>query len=365
MKTPALMIATVLSWTLGHTVGCKRDVAATTPKATVQTVQPATADTGHLPKQGSMFAQKPYVTVFVEAQSVPFEVHVNGAPVTSNPGASSRETYPVNQLLRPWGDNEISVLAPPYTLPDGTSGYEDAASVTVTVLVQETGSLDKPGVPVCTLSFHGKTARTPQATEGSSPVGKFDSARKLEPNDRGDVVIGPPRVQKINSAGVLLVSRTFAMPMPLPEWEFLRSDLVPLELEGPTPAGDVLYEQLIAAYDLVWQGLKTGDVDKVLPLFEERSRNTDAAFYLFAGTTQKKLKALLEEAVHDPSLALQPIKADESWVMDVCPTARLMRLVTRPHSGAILRFEDITAPGLATTVPITFRKQGERFVIAL
>jgi hypothetical protein len=100
-----------------------------------------------------------------------------------------------------------------------------------------------------------------------------------------------------------------------------------------------------------------------MPLFEERSRNTDRAFYLKPGTTQQRLRESLVDVLKDRSLTLQPIKADDYWSLEIGPGGRLMRLVKGAHSSAILRFQD--KDGLSHVFPVTFRRKNGRYVIAL
>lgn len=317
-------------------------------------------------KKGSMFSNKPYVTLHIEFESLPHEVYVNGAPVSADTsGSPTDETWPINHLLKRWGDNEIALRLTPYEGADGKPEYSEDAKAKLTVLVQQADALDKPGRELATLSFSGKDAFTAQATAGSSPAGKFDTEKQLAESANGDLEVGPARAERRNKVGGLKVSRTLNMIMPLPEWEFLRSDTVPTFDEGPTAEGEALYESLLSAYDEIWKGLQSGKLDSIMPLFEERSRNVDRAFYLAPGTTIKALRETFETAIHDSSLRLAPVRQKGYWTMEVGTTGRLMRLVGGDNSRAILRCEDREFPGQATVWPITFRKQGSRFIVAL
>jgi hypothetical protein len=359
-----IMLVRILGYWVALTVvfaGCKHEDSAARVDTADKKLTASTATQG--PKTG-MFAGKPYVTLRIQAESMPFQVHVNDAPVSySQTGGPADETYPINQFLNAWGDNVFSILAIPWTQADDTHRFDEPAFIKVTVLVQEAGALDKPGVAIGTLAFRGKHGNTPQALEESSSAGTFDSAKQLAESSRGDVVVGQPHIRRFTSAETLIASRTIAMPMPLPQWEFLRSDKIVFDLDIDRPSDVELYEQVLAAYEVVWKGLKAGQVDAILSLFEERSRNNDAAFYLPPGTSQAKLKALLEEACHDPGLQLRALHREEPWTLDVGPGQRTVRFMTGPQGSAALRFTDDV--GLSTALPITFRKQGERFIIAL
>jgi hypothetical protein len=218
-------------------------------------------------------------------------------------------------------------------------------------------------MPITKLCFVGAHAGTPRATIGSTPDGQFDSSRQLAPSNNGDIGVGKPKVRALNKAGVLFVSRTFSAALPIREWQFLSSDVLPDIYNEPTPEAERTYDELLSAYEVIWKGLKSGNIDSILPLFEERSTNTDRAFYLPPGTTQRKLKESFERVTRDPTLTLKPIRTDRHWELDIAPGGRLMRLVFGPHSSAILRYDD--KDGLSTVYAVTFRRKGNRYIIAL
>lgn len=314
-----------------------------------------------------MLSQKPYITLHIQTSSLPFEVYVNGAPVTADETGSDADiTWPINNMLHPWRENEIAILVWTNELDDGSIGFEPGAQATLSVMLQQAGALQEPGRTIGNLHFEADKLRDARATEGSSPSGRYDSARDLASSAAGDVVIGAPFVRELNKeVGLLMVARTFVIPLPLPEWEFFSSEQVATLNNGETAQTEVLYSELLAAYEELWKKLKAGELDSVMPYFEERSRNTDRAFFLAAGTTQQRLRSSLQEAMADSSLQLGSLKTDGFWTLNVGPTQRLMRLVWGDHSSAIIRFADKEYAGVATTYPLTFRKQGSRYIIAL
>jgi hypothetical protein len=315
-------------------------------------------------KRQLMGFQNPYFSLHVQTESLPYRVHVNGAPLTADAtGGAASETWPINHMLRHSGSNEIALLAPPYENDEGRGAYDESAKATLTVLAQEAGHLDRPGVALMKLCFVGAHAGTLRVTEGSSPDGTFDSSKQFASSKNGDVTVGKPNVRALNRQGVLWVSRAFSVQTALPAWEFLNSDVMPTFYDGVTAEGRRTYEELLSAYEAVWNGFSTGDIDSILPLFEERSRNTDRAFYLTPGTTQQRLKESIVEVLQDRSMSLQPVRIDGYWSIEVGPGGRLMRLVTGEHSSAILRFED--KDGLSHVFPVTFRRKNGRYVIAL
>lgn len=338
---------------------------AAVPEPVGKTKAKPTARRDSSKKVKPMQVPNPYLTLRIETDSMPYGVYVNGAPLTADEtGGPANETWPINHMLRS-GANEIALLTPPYETDDGKSAFDKKARATLTVMVQEAGHLDRPGIPLMELCFVGERAGTESATNGSSPEGQFDSSRQFIADKSGDVIVNKPRVRTINDDGVLLISRAFAVGLSLPEWEFLgvKTDVVPTLYEGTATQAEKLYAGLFAAYEEIWNGLRTGNIDAIMPLFEERSRNTDRAMYLTPGTTQQRLKESFVEVLRDRTMTLQPIKVEGFWSLDVGPGGRLMRLVTGAHSSAILRFED--KDGLSVVYPVTFRRKGGRYIVAL
>lgn len=181
-------------------------------------------------KEGSMLAGKPYLSLGIEAETIVYDVYVNGAFVSADfDGKPARETRPINHFLRS-GKNELTVMIVPWELDDGKRGFLSSHRIELKLLVQQAGALEAPAQTIGSLVFTG-AGSGPEATKESTPSGMLDSTRNFERSSAGDVSWGPVQIRAINDDGAMLVSRQFTLPVPFLDWEFLRSDSVPLPYE--------------------------------------------------------------------------------------------------------------------------------------
>lgn len=309
-----------------------------------------------------MLSKKPYLTVKIENNQIPCQVYFNGGFVTVDSNHTvANETWPVNQFARS-GDNELAMFV--YPTEGFPTGYNPEASVTVRLLVQEVGKPDQQH-EIATLSFSGAQAGSDAALAASSAEGEFDSTNNLVRVRHGDVTVGPASVRRLTSDGLLMVRRTISMPLPLPEWAFFRSTSVTPDFELTMETGLKPYNDLLDAYERIWTLLKRRDLDRLLPMFEERSLEMDQALYQAPGTTQAKLRIAFEEALNNTDRELQPIRPaeDDFWIYQVGSSGKMLRLSWDDLGGTIVRFADKEHPTFATIFPIVFRKQGNDFIV--
>lgn len=333
------------------------------------------ADTGTAPRQtvnidrpsakvGSVLSEKPYLSVRIEAESIRYSVSLNGAFIAANnKGSPANETYPVNHFARS-GGNELAVVLNAWELADGKVGFDATDKIKVTLIVQQAGALEAPPLVIGSLVFSGARAGA-EAVNESTPPGELDSTREFAAASSGDVRWGAVQIAPLNDGGTLLVSRQVSLPLPFLDWDFLRSDSVPLPFGWDDAKWREAHDELLKPYEVIWNALRDRDVERLMPLFEERSRETDRAFFRAPGTTQNKLREAFEQTLGDPDMKLRPLRPKNGlWYYEVGPSGKLMRLTYGPFSNGIILFEDVTAPALRTEFPIAFRKSGDRYVVA-
>lgn len=324
--------------------------------------EPATSSSA---KEGSMLRDKPYLTLRIESEATIYQVCVNGAFVSTElEGQASSIALPINHFMRS-GKNEISVEVVPWELEDGKRGFEANDNITLKLLVQSATALEIPGVEIATLSFRGARMGSPEATAASTAAGRLDSAKKFARVSDGDVILGPVESRTVGDGGQLLVSRSITLPLPFLEWDFFRSDTVPQRRTLDAAQRAVAREELLQQYEVVWNALRTKNVESIMPLFEERNRETDAAMYFLPGTTERRLRAAFQSMFKDSNRELEPIRSDGvTWDYDVGPTGKLMRLTWGTHANGIITYKHKTIEGLRTEFAIVYRKQGDRYIIS-
>lgn len=320
-------------------------------------------DTSVSPEESSMLTGKPYLSLQVDAFHVPFEVFVNSGYVTTDvTGTTASEKWPINPFLRS-GTNEIGVLM--YGWADGPPGtFEEDAKLTLRVSLKQADSDEGPQHELFVMTFGGNSPNSDSAAEGSTSEGSFDSAQGFRRVNRGDVELGPVKIRRIPEENVTILTRSLNLRLPFPEWAFFHSDRQKPTVELSNSDVRVQHDILLLAYDEIWRLLSSRDVDRLLPLFEERSREIDLSLYQEPGTTQTKLREAFESALADPSCTLEPLRRSKGrWYYNVAPGGQLARLTTSDHGGAAIRFR-LKSSDYARVFPIMFRKEGSRYIVS-
>ena len=313
-----------------------------------------------------MLNGKPYLSAAVEAASVPYAVYVNGAFVAMDrSGGPANETWPINHYLRD-GRNELAIVVNSWLDEQGSSlGFAKDASVQVTLRVRAGSETDGPTYDIARLKFAAAGLRDEAALQGSSAAGRLDSAHGFEPASTGDVAVYTPRIEQLSPEGDRLVRMEFDVPLAFSDPAFLSSDVSKTTYQMSEDEALSAYAELLSAYEVVWKALAKHDYDKIMPMFEERSRETDRALYLPAGTTQRSLRNFFEKELADSEQQLAPLRPNSGyWTLDVSPNGRLMRLSWGDHGSAIIRLVNKEYSGLITEIPIVFRKDKGRLIVA-
>jgi hypothetical protein len=214
------------------------------------------------------------------------------------------------------------------------------------------------------MAFKGGV-KGPAALEGSSPEGLFDSARQMTASRIGDVRVGPVELTKLPEIyhGVR-IRRTVSLPLRLPAWKFLTSERILQNHEASSEQRAKLHDDLLAAYQVIWDALAKKDLKSILPLFQERSQETDAALYRTPGTTQERLTEMLTESIESPDMQLAPLaSAHGRWILEVGSEGTLAALLFNYKASPIIRFKR-AEKGFRRIFPIYWRREGGRFIIA-
>jgi hypothetical protein len=305
-----------------------------------------------------MNVASPLIALRLDIEQCFYIVYVNGGLVAADMGASpAHEDDPINHLVRS-GDNELTV----YMLEgEEPTNCDVKVSVTVSDADDESGRT----ATALTLAYAAGTG-TNEPTHASSPPGRFDSTHGYRRSDRGDMTVGP--VQLKQAAGpsykLRILSRSFSLHLPFPEWTFFKGDPLREGREYPTDdAVKAASDQLLAAYQPLYEMLAKKEIDRFLDACDERSREVDLAFYKPRGTTRLRLKQDLQAALGDPSYKLKPIvRPGKHWTYNVGPSGKLIALTTGSRASSILRFTSATS-SLDLIFPVTFRKEGSRFIV--
>jgi hypothetical protein len=231
-----------------------------------------------------------------------YRVRVNGAPVFNeyNSMAQTATRLPINHYMRS-GDNTISI-----SIWSGSKGpINPHAHMKIELVVSEHNKPDKEFV-ISTLNFDNSGASEVVRTEKSSLSGSYSSKHGFIADDKGDVVIHDITFKE--SENIFDYKRKITIPSSLPLWAFFNSD----ELPDYVSMSDEEYYQhmdvLLIEYLKVENAIAENNIDTILPMFKERNKELDLAFYNEPGTLAEKIKIALTEAANDDTATVAALK---------------------------------------------------------
>ena len=278
-----IMAAALMVLLLFATAGCAKE-------------QPKTRTKGN---KMSLLFKKPVYRLKVEAFGVSNYIEVNGVIVTFDTGSwgQTTVTLPVNHLMRS-GENTIAFdVLPPKRGEQINPNSHVKIALTVCELTDQ-----KNIYTVATLHFHGTADANKSHTGGSSPSGVFNSTKGFAPDKDGDVqVFDVTAVARPSYANSWTYTRKIDIPSSLPLWAFFNSEEMPdyqVNLKTDEEL-DRAIAPLYAEYQKVYGALEKHNVDAIMPMFAERNRELDMAFYLEPGTMEAELRDAFASTIKD------------------------------------------------------------------
>jgi hypothetical protein len=307
-----------------------------------------------------MYAPRPLVNLKLDSEQCAYQLWVNGGLVTSNlESNAAHEEQPINHWLRS-GANEIQVYV--YKPAD----EPDRCDIKLTVNVKDNDHEALPGATAFVLAHSAKAAAAGAPTQGSSPPGVFDSHQGFRSSEKGDVRVGPAKLVQLTGVGseIHVLSRPFNTPLPFPEWAFFRGEPMKQWFEFETKEKRrPSYEEILGAYQKIWQLLQKRDVKGFLAACEERSREIDLAYYKQPGETAARLRKDLESAMGDADFELATLDGPGVWKYTVGSTGKLLALTQGTTGSPILRYQMKDDTPFSLIFPVVFRKEGGRFIV--
>jgi hypothetical protein len=304
-----------------------------------------------------MLQNRPYLTVELEISGCLFDARVNGNRILWDfSGNQIKVELPVNQWMIS-GENNLSVNL--YYLEDDPHG--ELAEMKATLKVRSSGT-QSPKYDITSMAFDSKSK-----TAQSSIAGSFNSNMGFEASAAGDVSVGkittsPP----IEDVPGIVLSRTVSLPLNLPLWGFVHSEVISDRMpeEMNQKEIDAFYseikDELYPIYNQIQLALGAGNIEKILPMFEERNREIEQAFYYPKGKMAKDLASSLKESATDSKWTLLEM-TPEVVTVDLSPNRRLIRLMNTDGSPAIIF--NRTDGSMHEAYDIVFRRSGNNWII--
>jgi hypothetical protein len=265
-----------------------------------------------------------------------YSIRVNGMKVfyQNDPDSQVTVRFPVNHYMRS-GDNIISIAT--------WSGDENAinphAHMKVELLVSEYNKPEKEFI-IATLDYNNSATSHPLKTAKSTVSGHYNAEHGFIEDDKGDVVVHDITFKQ--NKNVSKYKRKITIPSSLPLWAFFNSD----DLPDYVSMSDEDYYQhmdvLFVEYLKLQNAIAENNIDAILPMFEERNRELDLAFYNEPGTLAAKIKDALTEATNDETATLAELKRNY-LNFDSSENKKLTKLARSADDPAIgLNYKDGT-----------------------
>ena len=249
----------------------------------------------------STLHNQPLYSIKIDTFGTKYILKINGITIlreTSSDGQLST-TIPVNHWMHP-DRNTMEVHIVP---PKKGGNFNPNARLKYSLILRSNAD---PGAfhILSTINLTGTSANSREFIH-SSPSGIFNSFDQFKPDKKGDVKISDITLEDVPVyKGALIYKRQIDAPSSLPLWSFFESDDVP----NVEPMSDENYYKevdiLLKEYLKVQKALQENDVDTVIPLFTERNKELDQAFYRQPGETESSIHESLTESANDSKLKL-------------------------------------------------------------
>ncbi len=243
-----------------------------------------------------MNINQPSYFLKLKMNECPRSVAVNGVEIEQDyAGDANYTAYPINPYIRN-GENTFELIV------GEQEAMEDSTSSTTECIIEirVKGEVNGEEVDflVADIRYSPDYLKAPESlyVRSSSPGNfRFEGVDKTTPDVKGsDAVVGDVYTVEPYIEGFgHIFKREFTANVSFPEWAFFSGEKV-----FDYPKTDELYSQakteIWSVVQELWNLFETKDLDKIMPLFEMRSKEYDQAFYREDGDTYRKLKQSIQ-----------------------------------------------------------------------
>jgi hypothetical protein len=228
----------------------------------------------------SILNQKPVFTIDFHGAGTRYQLYLNGVLVEGNSsGVQSTFEIPVNHWMRS-GKNTLDLTVYPNDEGEDISFKSD-----IKALLQVRNYGERENFTLGGFSFDGLKYKG--AVLDKAYQRDIENFKIVEAG--GITVSEMTEEHDIHFEGTRAYSLTLEVPSNLPLWEFFESDEIPDFTKISGGEIEVLRAELYKILRNVQDHLVQGKVDEIMPLFAERNRETDLAFYKEKGQTEREL----------------------------------------------------------------------------
>jgi len=248
--------------------------------------------------RNNMNIEQPNYYIKLNMQGCQRIVAVNGFEVESDfDGYSSAAEIPINHLIKN-GDNYFELMVPSKETIE--ENWPDDSNCAVEVRVKGIAAGDTVDYKVADIIFSADySSPSTNLTKNSMLSGayQFENGKTVLVDHAQDSIVSDIKKLPVYEEGMDGVfQRTFTANVPFPKWAFFDGDELfggyhPINNEEEYDSAKAIIWPKVQE---LWDLFESKQLDKILPLFEFRSKEYDQAFYREEGSTLKQLKNSLE-----------------------------------------------------------------------
>ena len=298
----------------------------------------------------SILNQKPVFTIDLHAEGTRFRLYVNGVLVERLGHSEGQSTYeiPVNHWMRS-GKNTLDLIVYP-----NSKGEDIQPNSIIKALLQVRDFGEQENHTLGGFPFSG--ANYKEAVLDKAYQRDIEDFTMVE---AGDINISEMTEEHdIHFEGTRAYSLTLEIPSNLPLWAFFESDEVPDFITLSDEDYYAVSAELYVIFINIQNHLEQGNVDGIMPLFAERNRETDLAFYKEEGQTERELYSDFTNDI--PTLNLLGLDSDTTTY----ESENNLKLATnyRADRDNVISGNLKSGPG-NLSFPIMFRQQDGKWII--
>jgi hypothetical protein len=245
----------------------------------------------------SMLNKKPVFTMKIHGFGTRYRIYINNIKVYEEKNGASQVTtsIPLNHWMRA-GENSLKLLVYPNN-EEAPINEKSEVNAEIYVHNDEADEQYKIGG----FNFKGLGRINESALEGYRL-----EAELFKHDEEGEVIAHEVSIAKDTVLiGSYEYEQIFIIPNNLPLWAFFKSDDLPNEPDLSEEEFWELSAELRDHLKIIQDKIIVGDIDELMPLFEERNNELDKAFYYSNGVMEAKLKDAFETDI--PQLDMLPI----------------------------------------------------------
>jgi hypothetical protein len=297
----------------------------------------------------SILNKKPVFTIDLHAAGTRFQLYLNGVLVEGDPsGGQNTYEIPVNHWMRS-GKNTLDLIV----YPDD-EGEDIKPNSVIKALLQVRNFGEQEHYILGGFAFKGVTYKTEVLEKAY-----HRDLESFEIFDGGGIKISElGMIENLPFDGARKYALTLEVPSNLPLWAFFESDDVPDFLTVSDEEYEHLRSELYVILKNIQDHLEQGKVDNIMPLFAERNRETDLAFYKEEGKTERELHSDFTNDI--PTLNMLNLGPESA----AYESERNLKLASnfRGERKNAISGNLKSGPG-NLSFPIMFRKQGGKWII--